>query len=141
MVNGDALMRRPDPSISAGHVICPACAAVAYPSDACWLNDALVIATFPSVCTHVPEAMRVVSPVMLPLDRRCQAMTVAGNRCKLPVVLSGWCAVHLRDCSPGPHERDQGDQESSSDVTPVWKGSRASPTSGSKGEVSRPHGR
>lgn len=94
-------MSHPEPLLAAGHVTCSTCAAVAYPSEGLWLDNQWLIASFPAPCEHVTHTLRLIMPVALPLDRRCQATTRTGMRCKLTATTRGWCSIHL----PGAVER------------------------------------
>lgn len=94
MVNGV------DAGLAAGHLSCDGCGAVTYPVEARWLDETWVIARFPTACDHTVESVRLVAPTTLPVDGRCQGMTRAGTRCKLPVTTRGWCGIHLPACLP-----------------------------------------
>lgn len=87
-------MRSKDPLLATGHLTCSRCAAVSYPSQATWLDDSKVLALFPAPCEHVSEAIRLVTPSALPADRRCQGVTLTGQRCRNAVTTEGWCVQH-----------------------------------------------
>lgn len=58
-------MSRPHPNCSpihhAGYLVCPACYAPGYATEAAWLDDDRIIATFTPTCDHGPSETRVVS--------------------------------------------------------------------------------
>lgn len=108
---------RHDPLVAAGRLACRICGALAYPIDAEWLGDDLVLATFPARCEHGPDAAAyIITPSELaepsaPFcrvcgepagteaelcpDCRCSAITWTGTRCRNQAVTSGLCRVHL----------------------------------------------
>lgn len=86
----------PDPLLRAGHIACRTCSAVAFPTDASWLDcDHLLVRVVP-MCGHGAETYFMLNPAALPVDRRCQASTKSGSRCTRPTVpgSGGWCATH-----------------------------------------------
>jgi hypothetical protein len=89
------MVSRTDPLLAAGHVSCSVCHTVTYPVEARWLDETWLIARFSVACEHVRTTVRMVAAATLPIDRRCQAVTSRGTRCKLPVVKGGWCGVHV----------------------------------------------
>ena len=108
---------RPDPLIEAGLRYCRTCGATAYPYDAGWLADDLLLASFSAVCVHSPEPLtQIVTPSELepfelpscracgaPLDSRadelcgscrCRADIWTGTRCRNRAKDRGLCGVH-----------------------------------------------
>lgn len=108
---------RRDPMLAAGFRYCGTCGAAAYPRDAAWIGDDLVLASFAALCEHDPEPIAcLVAPSALdasPLPRcrvcgapagqypdlcpdcRCQADTWTGARCANHAKDDGLCGVHL----------------------------------------------
>ena len=84
---------------AAGYVVCPRSGAVAWPVDAAWLDDDLLVASFPAPecegCSHTDD-VRIIRPSTLPVSERCTATTRAGRRCTRRVAVGAVCAVHAR---------------------------------------------
>lgn len=53
--------RNSDPLLKAGHVTCPTCGQIAYPTDAMWIG-ASIMASFPAPCEHSPELTWLIDP-------------------------------------------------------------------------------
>ncbi len=94
-----------DPIMVAGLACCPVCARVTYPSEASWLDDTLIIASFPASCGHSRARTAVIDPKQLPAmpgdpcryvsDRRCAGRTRAGRPCRgYAETGSDFCSVH-----------------------------------------------
>jgi hypothetical protein len=88
---------RRDPLPAAGVIWCAKCRQETWPADATWLDDDLLLATFPEGC-HNRERTLVITPSLLgPLFGRCDATTAAGTRCRNRPLRDGdLCYGHQR---------------------------------------------
>lgn len=102
-----------DSILYAGVASCPECGRVAYPSDARWLDGALIVAFFPAPCAHCPARIMVIDPEKLPATsgdlsrclpgRRCAGHVRSGRPCRAYAeVGSDFCSAHgpVREASP-----------------------------------------
>ena len=84
---------------AAGYVACPLSGAVVWPTDAAWLDEDLLVASFPAPecdgCSHTAQ-VRIIRSSALPTSERCTAATRAGRRCTRRVAVGAVCAVHAR---------------------------------------------
>lgn len=87
---------RPDPLLAAGSVTCDTCRYQSFPSDATWLGDDLILATYPTGCTHIRTFTWLVKDGHhVPRPPRCDATTKAGTWCRArPLPQQPYCYVH-----------------------------------------------
>jgi Family of unknown function (DUF5763) len=102
-----------DPLLLAASIICGTCKGESFPSDAGWMPDGSILATFASEhelwCTRKPDfgiillvpgagqlVPRVQRPATPPVAAAwCTALTAAGVRCQFRAKGDGLCGVHL----------------------------------------------
>jgi hypothetical protein len=70
-----------DSILFAGLASCPMCGRMAYPSDASWLDDRLIVATFPAPCAHSAARIVVIDPGQLPPTSGDPSLHLPGRRC------------------------------------------------------------
>jgi len=102
-----------DPILLAGYAYCRICTRVAYPTDAEWVSDELIIAAYPAVCGHVGPRMIILDPDQLsPVagvipakhlpGRRCAGMNSRGRPCRaLAAPGSDFCGTHRAGARKG----------------------------------------
>jgi hypothetical protein len=81
-----------DPYAAAGHLWCDQCQEWGFPTEAAWLAESLIVATYGG-CSHVAST-RTVDLAKILHDARCTALTKAGRRCHLDAGPGGLCPVH-----------------------------------------------
>jgi len=99
--------RERDPLIYARFLGCPVCKRVSFPVDAEWLDDELILATYPSACSHRSTVTAVIEVRGLVIDtafaeterflpgRRCAGFTTRGHRCRaFARPGSDFCSAH-----------------------------------------------
>ncbi len=99
--------RERDPLLYARFLECPVCKRVSFPVDAEWLDDELILATYPGVCSHSRTVTAVIEVRQLVIDkafvdtelylpgRRCIGFTIRGRRCRaFAQPGSDFCAAH-----------------------------------------------
>jgi hypothetical protein len=99
--------RQRDPLLHARFLECGGCGRVSFPVDAEWLDDELILATYPGVCPHartvtaVIEAREVIvaqafrDPELYLPGRRCAGQNRRGRRCRaFALPGSVFCAAH-----------------------------------------------
>lgn len=107
-----------DPVIAAGYITCTACAERAWPVDAQWITDRLILATFGAAdnaagCRryHKPRTLLIdldtENEAILPPPERtraeiaqrcgttCTAVTAFGERCRNRPKTDGLCGTHI----------------------------------------------
>ncbi len=82
-----------DPLLFARFLECPVCLRVSFPVDAGWLDDELILATYPSTCSHCSIVTAVITVRELVIDtafaeterflpgRRCAGHNRRRRRC------------------------------------------------------------
>jgi hypothetical protein len=93
-------MNRTDPILAAGVNNCHVCLAVGYPTNATWLGEDQILATYAAPCEHVGESTHVLAPSQLrPLAKqyptRCMGITASDTWCRnRPRAGNRYCARH-----------------------------------------------
>lgn len=87
-----------DPMREAGRRWCPRCRTEAFPRDATWVGEDLILATYEPLCEHQGETTQLVVPSELTAAAdRCHGYTTAGTWClNRPRRGSPYCAAHDR---------------------------------------------
>ncbi len=99
--------RQRDPLLYARFLKCATCHRVSFPTDAEWLDDELILATYPAACPHAPTITVVIEVrelivAMAGIDtekylprRRCAGTTTRGRSCRaFAQPGSDFCAAH-----------------------------------------------
>jgi len=75
--------RERDPLLYARFLECPTCKRVSFPVDAEWLDDELVLATYPAICSHCFTVTAVIDVRELILDKAFTdpELFLTGRRC------------------------------------------------------------
>lgn len=107
-------LRERDPLLHARFLVCRECGRVTFPVDAGWLDDELIVATYPGVCSHtrtvtavidvrdVIIAQAFVDPELYLPGRHCAGRNRRGRRCGAYASPgSEFCAAHPRPDSDG----------------------------------------
>ena len=81
-----------DPYVTAGRSWCEKCQVWGLPTDAAWLAEDVLVATYGG-CSHVAITRVVDTAEILP-EARCTALTKLGRRCRHDAVHGGLCSVH-----------------------------------------------
>jgi hypothetical protein len=110
-------LRERDPLLHARFLECRVCRRVSFPVDAGWLDDELIVATYPGVCSHartvtavvevrdVIIAQAFVDPELYLPGRRCAGRNRRGRRCGAYASPgSEFCADHPRPEGDGEAE-------------------------------------
>lgn len=82
-----------DPLLRCGFLVCPDCGKIGYPSEAVWISEDQILATYPRACSHRRDitwivtpselgAARIENPELCMPGRRCTGTTRAGNPCR-----------------------------------------------------------
>lgn len=94
-------MTRPpgrDPLLVAGLIDCRTCGAVAYATDAAWIADTVILATYPSPCLHRPAETWTFDPFTMATSRQCIGVRVDGKRCRAYRMRGHlYCRAHLSE--------------------------------------------
>jgi len=87
---------RPDPIREAGRQWCPRCRTEAFPRDAAWIGEDLILVTYERLCEHQGETTQLVVPSGLTVATdRCHGYTVAGTWClNRPRRGARYCGAH-----------------------------------------------
>lgn len=99
-----------DPLLRAGFRLCSACSRAAFPVDAVWLDDRIILVTYAASCSHSRAITMVIDPgqqAALRIDpalyvggRRCAAFNKRGGPCRAYAEPgSDFCCVHLTGAS------------------------------------------
>jgi hypothetical protein len=85
-----------DPLLRAGIASCTRCGRVAYPVDAVWLDNGLILASFPKVCEHTHASVWIGDPRRLTrAPEWCHVRTrTTGERCRNRSRDGGPCRIH-----------------------------------------------
>lgn len=86
-----------DPLIRAGSICCGTCGGLGYPTDAAWLDDGRILATFGAVCQHGPDGGTwIIDPAEYARHRNkwCHRPTKDGGRCRNRSRNGRPCRIH-----------------------------------------------